>query len=59
MFELLMKIVLDGLVHNSDEEFVSAAMKHCTFRSQLAASDKAWCSYSFQHHVFSFFRFTL
>jgi len=45
MFELLMKIVLDGLVHNFDEESVSAAMNRCTFRSQLAAFDKAWCSY--------------
>jgi len=45
MFELLIKIVLDGPVQNSDEESVSAAMKRCTFRSQLAAFDKAWCSY--------------
>ncbi|KAK8469120.1 hypothetical protein PHAVU_006G216100 [Phaseolus vulgaris] len=44
-FELLIKIVLDGPVQNSDEESVSAAMKRCTFRSQLAAFDKAWCSY--------------
>ncbi|XP_047173347.1 uncharacterized protein LOC124841174 [Vigna umbellata] len=45
MFELLIRIVLDGPVQNSDEESVSAAMKRCTFRSQLAAFDKAWCSY--------------
>ncbi|CAJ1963694.1 unnamed protein product [Sphenostylis stenocarpa] len=45
MFELLIKIVLDGPVQSSDEESVSAALKRCTFRSQLAAFDKAWCSY--------------
>ncbi|KAK7328295.1 hypothetical protein VNO77_22398 [Canavalia gladiata] len=45
MFELLIKIILDGPIQSSDEESVSAIMKRCTFRSQLAAFDKAWCSY--------------
>ncbi|KHN11240.1 T-complex protein 11-like protein 1 [Glycine soja] len=45
MFELLIKIILDGPIQSSDEESVSASMKLCTFRSQLAAFDKAWCSY--------------
>ncbi|TKY71365.1 T-complex protein 1 protein 1 [Spatholobus suberectus] len=45
MFELLIKIILDGPIQSSDEESVSAVMKRCTFRSQLAAFDKAWCSY--------------
>nr|KYP63183.1 T-complex protein 11-like protein 1 [Cajanus cajan] len=45
MFELLIKIILDGPIQSSDEESVSAAIKRCTFRSQLAAFDKAWCSY--------------
>ena len=45
MFELLVKIILDGPIRSFDEESVSASMKCCTFRSQLAAFDKAWCSY--------------
>ncbi|XP_027338808.1 uncharacterized protein LOC113852670 isoform X2 [Abrus precatorius] len=45
MFELLIKIVLDGPIQSSDEESVSAVMKCCTFRSQVVAFDKAWCSY--------------
>ncbi|KAM6554283.1 hypothetical protein CsatB_015045 [Cannabis sativa] len=44
-FELLLKIVLEGPVHSSDEESDSMAQKRSTFRSQLAAFDKAWCSY--------------
>ncbi|XP_027193281.1 uncharacterized protein [Cicer arietinum] len=43
MFELLIKIILEGPIKSS--ESVSAVMKQCTFRSQLAAFDKAWCSY--------------
>ncbi|XP_062077331.1 uncharacterized protein LOC133782139 isoform X2 [Humulus lupulus] len=43
--ELLLKIVLEGPVHSSDEESDSMAQKRSTFRSQLEAFDKAWCSY--------------
>lgn len=45
MFELLIKIILEGPIQSSDEESVSVVMKRCTFRLQLAAFDKAWCSY--------------
>ncbi|KAK7302409.1 hypothetical protein RJT34_13297 [Clitoria ternatea] len=45
MFELLIKVTLDGPIQSSDEGSVSAIMKRCTFRSQLTAFDKAWCSY--------------
>ncbi|KAL5096311.1 hypothetical protein RYX36_000638 [Vicia faba] len=45
MFDLLIKIILEGPIKSSDEESVSAVKKRCTFRSQLAAFDKAWCSY--------------
>ncbi|KAI4298981.1 hypothetical protein L6164_032483 [Bauhinia variegata] len=45
MFELLIKIILEGPMPSSDEESDSAVTKRCTFRSQLAAFDKAWCSY--------------
>lgn len=44
-FELLLKIVLEGPVHSSDEESDSMTPKRSTFRSQLATFDKAWCSY--------------
>ncbi|EXB87373.1 hypothetical protein L484_016720 [Morus notabilis] len=44
-FELLLKIVLEGPVHSSDEESESVTPKRSTFRSQLAAFDKAWCCY--------------
>ncbi|CAN6584543.1 unnamed protein product [Malus baccata var. baccata] len=44
-FELLLKVILDGPVQSSDEESDSALPKHLTFRSQLGAFDKAWCSY--------------
>ncbi|KAF9685015.1 hypothetical protein SADUNF_Sadunf03G0010300 [Salix dunnii] len=44
-FELLIRIILDGPVHSSDEESESISPKRCTFRSQLAAFDKEWCSY--------------
>ncbi|KAJ6704524.1 hypothetical protein OIU85_030345 [Salix viminalis] len=44
-FELLIKIILDGPVHSSDEESESISPKRCTFRSQLVAFDKEWCSY--------------
>ena len=44
-FELLIRIILDGPMHSSDEDSESMSPKHCTFRSQLAAFDKEWCSY--------------
>ncbi|KAL1358307.1 hypothetical protein AAHE18_04G022900 [Arachis hypogaea] len=44
-FELLVKIILDGPIQSSDEETDTAVVKRCTFRSQLASFDKAWCSY--------------
>ncbi|XVF45236.1 hypothetical protein PTKIN_Ptkin02bG0188900 [Pterospermum kingtungense] len=43
-FELLVKIILKGPIQSSDESD-SALPKRLTFRSQLAAFDKAWCSY--------------
>jgi hypothetical protein len=45
MLELLIKIILEGPIESSDDESASVVMKRCTFRSQLAAFDKAWCSY--------------
>uniref|UniRef100_A0A6M2EXE5 T-complex protein 11 n=1 Tax=Populus davidiana TaxID=266767 RepID=A0A6M2EXE5_9ROSI len=44
-FELLIRIILDGPMHSSDEDSESMSPKRCTFRSQLAAFDKEWCSY--------------
>ncbi|GLT42740.1 hypothetical protein SLA2020_167260 [Shorea laevis] len=44
-FELLIKIMLEGPVHSSDEGCDSASPKRQTFRSQLAGFDKAWCFY--------------
>ncbi|XVF67683.1 hypothetical protein PTKIN_Ptkin10aG0141200 [Pterospermum kingtungense] len=43
--ELLIKIILGGSIQSSDEESTPALAKRLTFRSQLAAFDKAWCSY--------------
>ncbi|XP_054778004.1 uncharacterized protein LOC129286000 [Prosopis cineraria] len=45
MFELLIKIILEGPMQCSDVHPDSIASKRCTFRSQLADFDKAWCSY--------------
>ncbi|KAL6184098.1 hypothetical protein ACLB2K_045502 [Fragaria x ananassa] len=44
-FELLVKTILQGPVNSSEEESDSTSPKHITFRSQLGAFDKAWCSY--------------
>ncbi|GAV61186.1 Tcp11 domain-containing protein [Cephalotus follicularis] len=45
-FELLIKIILDGPVQSSDEDNDDPTLsKRWTFRSQLVAFDKAWCSY--------------
>ncbi|KAJ7946605.1 T-complex 11 [Quillaja saponaria] len=45
MLELLIKIIIDGPTQISDEEPETAFSKRWTFRSQLAAFDKAWCAY--------------
>ncbi|KAJ9552328.1 hypothetical protein OSB04_016373 [Centaurea solstitialis] len=44
-FELLIDIILNGPSQKSSEESNSALARRCTFRSQLAAFDAAWCSY--------------
>ncbi|XP_024961462.1 uncharacterized protein LOC112501922 isoform X2 [Cynara cardunculus var. scolymus] len=44
-FELLIDIILDGPSQRSGEESNPASARSCTFRSQLAAFDTAWCSY--------------
>lgn len=44
-FELLVKTILKGPINNSAEESDSTLPKRLTFRSQLGAFDKAWCSY--------------
>ncbi|KAK8529904.1 hypothetical protein V6N12_060668 [Hibiscus sabdariffa] len=44
-FELLIKIILEGPIQNSDKESRCALPRRLTFRSQLTAFDKAWCSY--------------
>ncbi|TYJ44269.1 hypothetical protein E1A91_A03G212000v1 [Gossypium mustelinum] len=43
--ELLVKIILEGPIKNSDKGSGSALTERLTFRSQLTAFDKAWCSY--------------
>ncbi|KAI9103684.1 hypothetical protein K1719_023307 [Acacia pycnantha] len=45
MFELLIKIILEGPIQCSDIQPDSVSSKCCTFKSQLAAFDKAWCLY--------------
>lgn len=44
-FELLLKIILDGPLHSSDEESDPASTRRWTFKSQLTAFDAAWCAY--------------
>ncbi|PKI53029.1 hypothetical protein CRG98_026609 [Punica granatum] len=44
-FELLIRIILDGPIQSSDEESDSVMPKRWTFRTQLAAFDRAWCAY--------------
>ncbi|KAK8616375.1 hypothetical protein V6N13_017927 [Hibiscus sabdariffa] len=44
-FELLIKIIFEGPIQNSDKESRCALTRRLTFRSQLTAFDKAWCSY--------------
>ncbi|KAI4318505.1 hypothetical protein MLD38_032201 [Melastoma candidum] len=43
--ELLIWIILDGPVKNSEVELDTANSNHRTFHSQLAAFDIAWCAY--------------
>jgi hypothetical protein len=44
-YELLIKIILEGPIQSFDEESDFKLQKRWTFRSQLAAFDKSWCSY--------------
>ncbi|XP_039035197.1 uncharacterized protein LOC120171587 isoform X2 [Hibiscus syriacus] len=44
-FELLIKIILEGPIQNSDKESQCALPRRLTFMSQLTAFDKAWCFY--------------
>ncbi|GMI74531.1 hypothetical protein like AT1G22930 [Hibiscus trionum] len=44
-FELLIKIIFEGPIQNSDKESRCSLPSRLTFRSQLTAFDKAWCSY--------------
>ncbi|KAK9271264.1 hypothetical protein L1049_026854 [Liquidambar formosana] len=50
-FELIIKIILGGPIQTSDEETVSSMPSQLTFRSQLEAFDKAWCSYLYHFVV--------
>ncbi|EEF40590.1 conserved hypothetical protein [Ricinus communis] len=47
-FELLVKIIMHGPIKTSEEATTSAISNQKTFRSQLEAYDKAWCSYLHQ-----------
>ncbi|KAJ4823492.1 hypothetical protein Tsubulata_015516 [Turnera subulata] len=44
-FDLLIKIILVGPIQTAHEEMDSATSNQKTFRSQLEAFDRAWCSY--------------
>lgn len=44
-FELLVKIILEGPEFTLQNNISSVALQPKTFRSQLVAFDKAWCSY--------------
>lgn len=44
-FELLIKIILDGAIQNSNTDSEHASKGRISFRSQLQAFDSAWCSY--------------
>ena len=47
-FELLVKIIIHGPVQISEESITPGIPNKVTFKSQLEAYDKAWCSYL--HH---------
>lgn len=44
-FELLLRIITHGPIQTSPNESASSSPSRITFRSQLEAFDKAWCSY--------------
>lgn len=44
-FELLLRIITHGPIKTSPNESASSSPSRITFRSQLEAFDKAWCSY--------------
>lgn len=44
-FELLIKIISDGPTHTTQGGTNSSAPNQLTFRSQLEAFDRSWCSY--------------
>lgn len=48
-FELLIRIILEGPTQNAEEK--TAIPGRITFRSQLEAFDKAWCSYLYHFVV--------
>ncbi|XP_059459896.1 uncharacterized protein LOC132189258 isoform X2 [Corylus avellana] len=48
-FELLIKIILEGATQNAEEKTTIPCQ--ITFRSQLEAFDKAWCSYLYHFVV--------
>ncbi|KAL6961961.1 hypothetical protein U1Q18_036920 [Sarracenia purpurea var. burkii] len=50
-FELLIKITLDGPNRTTKEETISTSSSLLSFRSQLEAFDRAWCSYLYQFVV--------
>lgn len=47
-FELLIEVILHGPIQKAQEDAASSNPSRVTFRSQLEAFDKAWCSYL--HH---------
>ncbi|KAA8538697.1 hypothetical protein F0562_028322 [Nyssa sinensis] len=47
-FELLIKIILDGPIRTTQEGTASSVTSRMTFRSQMEAFDKAWCSYLYR-----------
>jgi hypothetical protein len=44
-YEFLIRIILEGPIQSFDEEPDFKLQNRWTFRSQLAAFDKSWCSY--------------
>lgn len=45
VFEMLLRIILDGPIQSSDEESDLVMPRRWTFRTQVAAFDRAWCTY--------------
>uniref|UniRef100_A0A5B7BYP5 T-complex protein 11 n=1 Tax=Davidia involucrata TaxID=16924 RepID=A0A5B7BYP5_DAVIN len=50
-FELLIKIILDGPIQTTQDGTASSVPSRMTFRSQMGAFDKAWCSYLYRFVV--------